>query len=56
MLRDFVHILITWESDDDVPILNLSGGPFVSYGRRRGVRLFDRYEYLLISLMNRLYW
>ena len=21
-----------------------------------GVRLFDRYEYLLISLMNRLYW
>ena len=22
----------------------------------RGVRLFDRYEYLLISLMNRLYW
>jgi hypothetical protein len=35
MLRDFVHILITWESDDDVPILNLSGGPFVSYGRHR---------------------
>ena len=34
-VRDFVHILITWESDDDVPILNLSGGPFVSYGRRR---------------------
>src|SRR6266702_7616722 len=35
MLRDFVHILITWESDDDVPILNLFGGPFVSYGRQR---------------------
>ena len=35
MLRDFVHILIARESDNDVPILDLFGGPFVSYGRQR---------------------
>jgi DNA-binding SARP family transcriptional activator len=35
MLRDFVHILIAMESDNDVPIRHVFGGPFISDGRQR---------------------
>jgi hypothetical protein len=35
MFRDFVHILIARKSDDDLPILHLFGGSFVSDGRQR---------------------
>jgi DNA-binding SARP family transcriptional activator len=35
MLADFVHMLITRESNEAGPVVHLFGGPFVSYGRRR---------------------
>jgi DNA-binding SARP family transcriptional activator len=34
MLTDFFHMLIARESDDDIPVIHLIGGPFVSYGRQ----------------------
>lgn len=34
MPTDFVHMLIARESDDDMPVIHLIGGPFVSSGRQ----------------------